>query len=160
MAFDARNLAVLAPPKTKAARCERRSKRVKLSLPVRVQGQTASGEPFRELTHTLSLSAHGGLVLLGVKLQKEQTIVVENVRTGGQQECRVAYVSHPQNGKRPVGIEFKQTATSFWQIHFPTIDPSLDSSTRRVPKGGSTSTPIRNISTLRNAPAIKRLSPE
>jgi len=146
MAFDASHLTVLAPPKTKAPKVERRSKRVKLSLPVLVQGQTATGEPFRELTQTLSLSAHGGLVLLGVKVQKEQTILVENLSTNGQQECRVVYISHSQNGKRPVGIEFRQTSTNFWQIHFPPISSNLTSSTRRI-HGRSTSTPLRNTST-------------
>jgi len=99
----------------------RRSKRVKLVLSVLVQGKTATGEPFRELSRTLSLSAHGGLVALATAVQKEQTILVENKNTRKEQECRVAYVGPPQNGRCPVGFEFTNVATDFWQIYFPPI---------------------------------------
>jgi hypothetical protein len=94
---------------------------VKLALSVLVQGKTATGEPFRELSRTLSLSAHGGLVTLAAAVQKEQTILVENKSTRKEQECRVAYVGPAQNGRCPVGFEFTDAVKDFWQIHFPPI---------------------------------------
>jgi hypothetical protein len=94
---------------------------VKLALSVSVRGKTGSGEPFHELTRTLCLSAHGGLLCLATNVQKDQTILVENKSTRKEQECRVVYVGPPQNGKWPVGVEFTGTATGFWQIYFPPV---------------------------------------
>jgi hypothetical protein len=117
----ARRLTIVSTTRMKSERRVRRSKRVKLSLSVVVHGKTASGESFRELTRTLSLSAHGGLLALAANVQKEQTILVENKTTRKEQECRVAYVGPPQNGKCPVGFEFTGVVLDFWQIHFPPV---------------------------------------
>lgn len=105
--------------KIKSDKRARRSSRVKLSLPVLVQGKAPFAEPFRELTRTLSLSAHGGLLALVANVQNEQRILVENKHTHKEQECRIVYVGPPQNGKRLVGVEFTHAATDFWKINFP-----------------------------------------
>lgn len=78
MPHYARRFTMVTTTRVKSERRVRRSKRVKLALSVLVQGKTASGEPFRELTRTLSLSAHGGLLALAANVLKEQTILVEN----------------------------------------------------------------------------------
>ena len=94
---------------------------MKLSLSVVALGKAASGEPFREVTRTLSLSVNGGLLALVANVQKEQTILVENRSTRKEQECRIAYVGPTQNGKSSVGIEFMQGAPDFWKIYFPPV---------------------------------------
>lgn len=119
MSHYARHVPTTSIPRIKPERRLRRSKRVKLSLCVVVHGKTSSGEPFREVTHTLSVSANGGLLVLAAKVEKQQTIVVENKSTRKQQECRVVYVGPPRNRNRPVGVEFTEVTTDFWQIHFP-----------------------------------------
>lgn len=101
----------------------RRSTRLKLTLPVLVHGKTRSGESFRELTRTLSVSAHGGLLALAATIEKGQTLLVENKNTRKEQECRVVYVGPAQNGKWPVGVEFTGEATDFWRIYFPPLMP-------------------------------------
>jgi hypothetical protein len=78
-----------------------------------------SGEPFREWTRTLSVSANGGLLALAATVEKGQTLLVENKSTRKEQECRVVYVGRGQNGKWSVGIEFTHVAADFWDIHFP-----------------------------------------
>ena len=117
----ARRATISPSPKGTSERRLRRSKRVKLVLSVLVQGKTPTGEPFREFSRTLSLSAHGGLVKLAAAVQVEQTILVENKSTRKEQECRVAYVGPVHNGRCPVGFEFTDAATDFWQIYFPPI---------------------------------------
>jgi PilZ domain-containing protein len=116
-----RRLAISPPAQIKSERRMRRSKRVKLSVSVVVHGKAVSGETCRELTRTLTLSAHGGLLTLAANVQKEQTILVENKHTRKQQECRVVYVSPGQHGKWSVGVEFTREATDFWQICFPPL---------------------------------------
>jgi hypothetical protein len=91
---------------------------------VLVQGKTISGEPIRELTRTLSVSAHGGLLALAATVEKGQTLLVENKNTRKKQECRVVYVGPTHNGKWSVGIEFTQVAVDFWRIYFPPLIPS------------------------------------
>src|SRR5579862_2237679 len=56
--------------------------------------------------HTVSVSAHGGLLALGTTVQKGQAILVENRNTWDEREFRVVYVTRPQDGKCRVGIEF------------------------------------------------------
>jgi hypothetical protein len=119
MPHYARRLILSSPPKIRSERRVRRSKRVKLALSVSVHGKAASGEPFHELTRTLCLSAHGGLLCLVASVRKDQTILVENKSTRKEQECRVVYVGPSQNGKWPVGVEFTGEATRFWQVYFP-----------------------------------------
>ena len=121
MPHYARHLTIVSTTKVQTERRARRSKRVKLALSVLVHGKTSAGEAFRELTGTLSLSAHGGLLALAANVQKEQTILVENRNTRKEQECRVAYIGPSQNGKYLVGFEFIGAATDFWRIYFPPV---------------------------------------
>lgn len=110
----------------KVERRSRRSKRLGLSVPVRVYGKDTSGEPFRELTRTLSVNANGGLVALAAMVEEGQTILVENQCTREEQECRVVHVGPETDGKWPVGIAFAHVAVDFWRISFPPL-------MRRVP---------------------------
>ena len=105
-------------------RCERRSRRSKrLALAVRVcvHGQDVFGQRFRELTHMLSVDAHGGLVALAAPVEKGQMIIIENRNTREQREFRVVHVGPAREGKWRAGVEFAQEPTNFWRIHFPPI---------------------------------------
>lgn len=99
----------------------RRSKRLGLSVPVRVHGTNVFGEPFHEFTDVISVSAHGALVALGSVVEKGQTILVENRSTREEQEFRVVYVADAQEGKYRVGIEFLHGPVDFWRIYFPPV---------------------------------------
>ena len=99
----------------------RRSARVKLTFHVFVHGKKSSGEPFREATHTLSISLHGGLLLLASTLESGQMLLVENKGSRKEQECRVVYVGLMKDGKWPVGIEFTGEAGKVWGIFFPPL---------------------------------------
>jgi hypothetical protein len=68
----------------------------------------------------LSVSAHGGSLALASKVEKGQTILVVNKKTGEERECRVVYVGSLQCSKWTVGIEFAEPVENFWKINFPT----------------------------------------
>jgi hypothetical protein len=112
---------MISPPQINSERRVRRSARLKLTVPVLVHGKAMSGEPFRELTRTLSVNAHGGLLALAATIEKGQTLLVENKNTRKEQECRVVYVGPTHNGKSSVGIEFTHGAADFWRIYFPPL---------------------------------------
>ncbi|HXJ16279.1 MAG TPA: hypothetical protein VNM68_03680 [Candidatus Polarisedimenticolia bacterium] len=99
----------------------RRSKRLGLSVPVKVYGQNVFGESFREFTRMLSVNAYGGSLALAARLQKGQTILLENRNSREAQEFRVVHVGQLRDGKWTLGIEFVHGAANFWQIHFPPV---------------------------------------
>ncbi|HKW89480.1 MAG TPA: hypothetical protein VJN21_12070 [Candidatus Acidoferrales bacterium] len=101
----------------------RRSKRLKLVIPVEVSSHEGEKVSFREATEMLSVNAHGGLLKLAASVQKGQTLRVVNRRTSQQQDCRVVSVGSQMGGKSAVGIEFVSAATNFWAISFPPLVP-------------------------------------
>lgn len=103
----------------------RRSKRLKLVIPVEVIAQEGEKVAFREAAEMLSVNAHGGLLKLSANVQKGQTLRLVNRRTSEVQECRVVSVGSAMGGKSAVGIEFKSTASNFWQISFPPLMPRV-----------------------------------
>ena len=99
----------------------RRSKRLSLRVAVRVCGRTRNKNAFHEETHTLSVNAHGALVILTARVELGQTILLVNKATQEEQECRVVHVGPTADGKTKVGFAFKHTAPNFWHINFPPI---------------------------------------
>jgi hypothetical protein len=97
----------------------RRSKRLALQVPVRVYGQGDSRSGFREETKTLSINANGSLVSIVAPVEIGQTLLVMNRMTGEEQECRVAYVGPPAQGRANVGLAFRHPSPHFWQVDFP-----------------------------------------
>ena len=108
-------------PQPKTERRMRRSARLKIIFPLLVHGKKISGEPFRETTRTLSVSLHGGLLLLTATLESGQILRVENKGSRKEQECRVVYVGPLRHGIWPVGIEFTGEASNFWGVFFPPL---------------------------------------
>jgi len=100
----------------------RRSMRVLLSVPISVNGKTASGDAFVEETRTLVVNAHGALISLAAAVAKGQHISVSNRATQKSIECKVVHLGSSQAGKVQMGIEFERPCPSFWQIDFPPED--------------------------------------
>jgi secreted trypsin-like serine protease len=97
----------------------RRTKRFGLSLAVRVRGRDTDNLPFAELTRTLSINAHGGLVLLAARVTEHQVISVENTDTGEVCDGKIVRILPWPSGQRAVGFEFVGAAKGFWGMHFP-----------------------------------------
>jgi hypothetical protein len=101
---------------------QRRSERVLLDLPVVISGQFPDQRPFQEETFTVTVSAHGALVMLSTKVALRQKLVVINPTNSDEREGRVAYVGSSHAGLSQVAVEFTQPAPGFWPISSPPPD--------------------------------------
>ena len=101
---------------------KRRSKRLALSIPVRVYGRTADNQPFRDITETSAVSVHGGLLPLGAKVQRGQKILLVHSVTEEERECRVVYVDSKKKGRKQVAVEFANSdGGDFWHVYSPKV---------------------------------------
>ena len=105
----------------------RRSKRLPLSIPVRVYGRTPKNHPFRDITLTKLISAHGGLLPLSFQVKRGQTVLLVNSFTGEERECRVVYTGKKSKGKKKVALEFTNNNGDFWHV-YPIVADSKASS--------------------------------
>jgi hypothetical protein len=73
---------------------------------VRVSVQHTLGSHSDEETHTLSLNAHGALILLSTPVPKGRRLELLNIATGDRAECIVASLGQHQGDRTEVGGEF------------------------------------------------------
>ena len=92
----------------------RRSERSLRDVAVIVRGQSSEGKPFQEETFTISVSAHGALMLLAAKVALGQTLLLVNPQTRLEREGRVARFGALYGGLAQVGVEFALPAPEFW----------------------------------------------
>jgi hypothetical protein len=98
----------------------RRSQRVLIDLPLLVRGESANGRPdFREETFTLTVSAHGALVMMENKVALGQKVVLVNPKNSDEREGKVSYVGPDRAGLAKVAVEFMQPAPEFWPVPSP-----------------------------------------
>ncbi len=112
-----------APPRP--TRAQRRSKRLRLVVPVEVVAFEGESQIFRESAQVRCVSAHGGLVILAPSVSVGQTLRLINRRTQQHQDCRVVNVEETDDGKCAAGVEFLEAAQNFWQISFPPLNPRV-----------------------------------
>lgn len=98
---------------------ERRSERILLDLPVVICGGSAEHPTFREETFTVTVSAHGALVMLAAKVALGQKVVVMNPQNWDEREGRVSYLGPDRAGLAQVAVEFMQPAPEFWEVSTP-----------------------------------------
>jgi hypothetical protein len=99
----------------------RRTQRAAMQINVRVSGYNAEGERFSEDTHTVEISALGGLVILQTAVKRGQRLVLSNLQSKVTVECMVAH----HEAKGPVwhvGLAFVVLNQPFWPIEFPPAD--------------------------------------
>lgn len=117
------------PPATSASprqtRAQRRSKRLRLIVPVEVAAFEGETQLFREAAQVQCVSAHGGLVILAASVSVGQVLRIVNRRTHQHQDCRVVNVEATDDGKCAAGVEFLEPAHNFWQVSFPPLNPRL-----------------------------------
>jgi len=97
----------------------RRTSRVAVFAELSVQGYTENNEKFRVQTRSLSVSGHGGMIMLEAELAVGQMLLITNEHSGQKTECKVVSVRSESNGKRIVAFEFLSPDTNFWKISFP-----------------------------------------
>jgi hypothetical protein len=97
----------------------RRSARVTLAVPLRVDGQALSGEGFIVRTHTHTVSQFGCLVHVDEEVIPGETLVLMNEYTRQSVQARVVTTRRHRDGKRYLGVEFTSpTAANFWRMAF------------------------------------------
>lgn len=100
----------------------RRSQRVAAQLPVVAQGQSINKSAFADPTRAIVLSAHGCLITLSTSVRLGERLILRNVATRQEQDCRVVYVGEKQAGRTEVGLRFKSAAPQFWGLKTPPPD--------------------------------------
>ena len=96
----------------------RRSHRLLLDVALIVRGESVEGRSFEEETFTISVSAHGALLVLAAKVALGQKVLLTNVQTRNEKEGRVARFGSLYGGLAQVGVEFAAPAPEFWHADY------------------------------------------
>jgi hypothetical protein len=100
----------------------RRTQRVLLRLPILVIARGPDQQHVSENAFTANVSAHGALILLSMRIEAGQKILIRNTETLEEQFVKVIHVTSAAEGKSEVGVEFLKPAPKFWRISFPPDD--------------------------------------
>jgi hypothetical protein len=93
---------------------QRRAQRLPIAMPVLIYGRLGE-EPFFEPTETINVSARGGLVPISAGVACLQEVLLTNMQTEEELLCRVARLIRSERGQMLAGLEFVQSAPSFWR---------------------------------------------
>ena len=106
---------------TKQCLRKRRSQRIELTVPVVVHRPPKEGPQFSERAQTLVVNAHGALMSLAERVTPEQKLLMQNIDSGEQKECRVVYIEKVPMGPTKVAVEFTRPHRAFGasRIHLP-----------------------------------------
>ncbi len=103
-----------------ATREKRRSERVKLSVPVIVMTETLEHEQAQEVTHTITVNAHGGLFKLKMELLAGQPMISHEYENQREQRCRVVRVEQlPAAWSLELLLNLRLPAPEFWSVELP-----------------------------------------
>ncbi len=88
----------VAPANSSDNNAQRRSQRVMVKVSVAVLTQGLDNKPTTEETRTVTVNAHGAMILLarillGLKVSIGQMLTLRNLRTREEVLCRVVYLS-------------------------------------------------------------------
>jgi len=97
----------------------RRTARVALCVDLIVHGETENSGMFKAEARTLSVSKHGGMMVLYPEVTIGQKLVLLNMNSGQKAECTVVSAKTAGDGKRNVAFEFSSTESNFWKMCFP-----------------------------------------
>ena len=98
----------------------RKSERVMLKIPIRVQGVDIRGDAFDETTYTLVVNRAGGLIAVSHQLQPETVIKITNLSR--QVSCSFVVVmkaSASLSGNPEWGVKCLEPDVEIWGVYFP-----------------------------------------
>lgn len=90
-------------------------------MPVIIKGQRGT-EAFKEHAATESVNANGCMIRMATAVKRGQKLMLTNVKSSEEIECRVTYLGQSEGGKTQAGLEFGRAAEYFWHIAFPPDD--------------------------------------
>src|SRR5262249_28575449 len=97
---------------------KRRSSRVTLAVPIRVDGEDIRGDKFIVSTVTSVLSEYGCQLQLDEEVIVDQTLVLMNEHTRQSAQGRIVSTRKHRNGHKYVGVEFISKYENFWRLTF------------------------------------------
>jgi len=109
-------------PRPSSSRAKRRSQRLSLRYPLVAYSysETTGKMRFHESTHTVRVSAHGGMIPLNSELSFGETFILKHTARHEEHPCKVVFLgSDNKSGKSLVGFEFTAGEPDFWHIYFP-----------------------------------------
>ena len=89
-----------------------------LAVPIRVDGETVTGEKFILSTTTTVLSEFGCLINMEEEVIVDQTVVLMNEHTRQSAQARIVSTRRHRNGRKYVGLEFISKSENFWRLTF------------------------------------------
>jgi hypothetical protein len=87
-----------------------------VNLPLVVRNHSKQERTFHERTFTLTVNAHGALVLLESAVNVGDQVVLVDQKNWDEREGKVMYLGRLHAGLAQVGIEFTKPAPEFWSI--------------------------------------------
>ena len=97
---------------------KRRSNRVTLAVPIRVDGETVGAERFAISTTTHIVSQFGCLFRLEQEVMLDQTVVLMNEHTRQSAQARIVSNRRHRDGHKYIGVEFITPSLNFWRLVF------------------------------------------
>ena len=97
----------------------RRTARVTLSMSVQVKGESEKGQKFKFDTRTVTVSGHGGMMVLEEAMGVGQTFEVTNEYNGKKAKAKIVSTRTARDGKAHGAFEFVEGGERFWSMAFP-----------------------------------------
>lgn len=98
----------------------RRSQRVLIRLPVRLNGTTRKGQPVSARGEAVVISSNGALLKMDSDFRPGSEVEVENSATQQIARYRVVWASdQPTDGRWEVGLESSGSGPNIWGVEFP-----------------------------------------
>jgi hypothetical protein len=104
------------------SRNRRRSERILVQIPVLFDIPQPGDQTLHGDAYTLSVNAHGGLMELGVRLERGQKFALSNPGTIASRPCHVIRCDRSSSGYFAVSFEFETPAGDFWPILSTPVD--------------------------------------
>jgi hypothetical protein len=100
---------------------KRRTQRVSIAMSVLVRVKKGN-QTFEEETQTVSVNAHGCMVHLANRVERDDEVSIINPKTAEELPCEVTSIGQAGRDKLEVGLEFVEPSPLFWRIAFPPSD--------------------------------------
>ncbi len=97
----------------------RRTARAVVSIQMEVTGVSESSVPFKFSTRTISVSQHGGVILLEAPLAVGHRFEMLNEFNNRKATCRIISVRIHKDGKLHGAFELHCPEGNFWSMSFP-----------------------------------------
>jgi hypothetical protein len=98
----------------------RRTERLLLSIPIRVEGLNAQGQKFFEKTRTVIINRHGASIQLKQSVTPGMTLKIVNLMANREADFRVVSPTQPKGDQGGEwGVECKDEKHNIWGIEFP-----------------------------------------